>query len=396
MSEQREIYVEEIAVLEQERQQLDQAIHAAQAQKKRCGFLQNELQRQHQIKQTIASMESQNRLIADEVPANAQMVSYNSQPFMPAVRQTQGKSAAANADTNLFKGFTNPVNIIIFVLSVVIAGCAMPAWLSIAGHDVDLMALRDGLDKIGSWGFSSYVDKYKALIWLIMIGIWMIAVEYIIVMQRVMRGRDAKKQAISGTSWTIVMIVILLLMSRYISSRTNGWVNIHVNMPAYIAVVLSIVVLVICLGQNQEVGTEAGPVKAAAMPFRTGGADVEYAVANSYPWMDIQLSAGIMNQGNESEFSARYTYQGFPIEEITPVKMGSSIRMITDIVMTTLSGVYVVRNAELVIANLQREGRTEKIYLNANVGQVQLLKVYVKTVVIDEREMIAAAGFHVE
>ena len=103
-----------------------------------------------------------------------------------------------------------------------------------------------------------------------------------------------------------------------------------------------------------------------------------------------------MSQGNVSEFSARYTYQGFPMEEITPVKMGSSIRMITDIVMTTLSGVYVVRNAELMIANLQREGRTEKIYLNANVGQVQLLKVYVKEVVIDKKEKMLAAGFHVE
>lgn len=227
-----------------------------------------------------------------------------------------------------------------------------------------------------------------------MIGIWMVGIGYVAIMFQVMKGGDVKKLAIGGTSWTVVMLVILLFMSHYISSRTYGWVNVHVNMPAYIAVLLSGVVLAISLGKKPENGT--GTAKGAATPFGSSGAEVEYAVANSYPWMDLQISAGIMSQGNVSEFSARYTYQGFPMEEITPVKMGSSIRMITDIVMTTLSGVYVVRNAELMIANLQREGRTEKIYLNANVGQVQLLKVYVKEVVIDKKEKMLAAGVHVE
>lgn len=393
MSEQRDIYVKEIAVLEQERQQLDQVIHAAKAQEKRCGFLQNELQRQHQIKQTIASMESQNRLIADEVPANAQTVSYNRQPSISVAGQSQVKPVA-NANTNPFKGFTEPVNIILFVLAAVIAGCSLAAWLSIAGYDLDLMTLIKGLDTLGSWGFESYVGKSKAVIWMIMIGIWMVGIGYVAIMFQVMKGRDVKKLAIGGTSWTVVMLVILLFMSHYISSRTYGWVNVHVNMPAYIAVLLSGVVLAISLGKKPENGT--GTAKGAATPFGSSGAEVEYAVANSYPWMDLQISAGIMSQGNVSEFSARYTYQGFPMEEITPVKMGSSIRMITDIVMTTLSGVYVVRNAELMIANLQREGRTEKIYLNANVGQVQLLKVYVKEVVIDKKEKMLAAGFHVE
>ena len=35
----------------------------------------------------------------------------------------------------------------------------------------------------------------------------------------------------------------------------------------------------------------------------------------------------------------------------------------------------------------------KEIYLNANVGQVQSLKVYVKAVVVDEKEKMMAAGF---
>ena len=64
--------------------------------------------------------------------------------------------------------------------------------------------------------------------------------------------------------------------------------------------------------------------------------------------------------------------------------------------ITAVNGIYAVRDAELQIMHLEKEGRTEKIYLNVNAGQIQSLKVFVKAVVVNDKEKIPACGFHVD
>ena len=390
MSEQREIYINNIEVLERESRELDQKISMAKAQKKRQGFLIGELERQRKIKKTIEAMERQGRLEADEIPAGAQIVSYSKQAPAGAVQTPQGQAMANKTSA---KGITELMSIAIIALSAVIIICALGSWLSVAGYDLNLKTLIDGLNTLSSWGAGSYVDQYKAMWWFMLISIWIVGADYAWVIYQAAKGKDIKKKAIGGTVWCACVVVFLMLLSKYVSSQTYGWVNIEINMKAYVALILSIVVLVISLKDNQQhsVATETMP---AGVDIE--GVETEYPAANCYPWMNVQALSGIISQGMTSGFTVAYAYKGFPIDEITSVKLGSRITLITDIVITAVNGIYAVRDAELQIMHLEKEGRTEKIYLNVNAGQIQSLKVFVKAVVVNDKEKIPACGFHVD
>lgn len=390
MSEQREIYINNIEVLERESRELDQKISMAKAQKKRQGFLIGELERQRKIKKTIEAMERQGRLEADEIPAGAQIVSYSKQAPAGAVQTPQGQAMANKTSA---KGITELMSIAIIALSAVIIICALGSWLSVAGYDLNLKTLIDGLNTLSSWGAGSYVDQYKAMLWFMLISIWIVGADYAWVIYQAAKGKDIKKKAIGGTVWCACVVVFLMLLSKYVSSQTYGWVNIEINMKAYVALILSIVVLVISLKDNQQhsVATETMP---AGVDIE--GVETEYPAANCYPWMNVQALSGIISQGMTSGFTVAYAYKGFPIDEITSVKLGSRITLITDIVITAVNGIYAVRDAELQIMHLEKEGRTEKIYLNVNAGQIQSLKVFVKAVVVNDKEKIPACGFHVD
>ena len=390
MSEQREIYINNIEVLERESRELDQKISMAKAQKKRQGFLIGELERQRKIKKTIEAMERQGRLEADEIPTGAQIVSYSKQAPAGAVQTSQRQAVDDKAPA---KGFTELMSIAIIALSAVIIICALGSWLSVAGYDLNLKTLIDGLNTLSSWGAGSYVDQYKAMLWFMLISIWIVGADYAWVIYQAAKGKDIKKKAIGGTVWCSCVVVFLMLLSKYVSSQTYGWVNIEINTKAYVALILSIVVLVISLKDNQQhsVATEIMPAGADIV-----GVETEYPAANCYPWMNVQVLSGIISQGMTSGFTVAYAYKGFPIDEITSVKLGSRITLITDIVITTVNGIYAVRDAELQIMHLEKEGRTEKIYLNVNAGQIQSLKVFVKAVVVNDKEKIPACGFHVD
>ena len=390
MSEQREIYINNIEVLERESRELDQKISMAKAQKKRQGFLIGELERQRKIKKTIEAMERQGRLEADEIPTGAQIVSYSKQAPAGAVQTSQRQAVDDKAPA---KGFTELMSIAIIALSAVIIICALGSWLSVAGYDLNLKTLIDGLNTLSSWGAGSYVDQYKAMLWFMLISIWIVGADYAWVIYQAAKGKDIKKKAIGGTVWCSCVVVFLMLLSKYVSSQTYGWVNIEINTKAYVALILSIVVLVISLKDNQQhsVATEIMPAGADIV-----GVETEYPASNFYPWMNVQVLSGIISQGMTSGFTVAYAYKGFPIDEITSVKLGSRITLITDIVITTVNGIYAVRDAELQIMHLEKEGRTEKIYLNVNAGQIQSLKVFVKAVVVNDKEKIPACGFHVD
>lgn len=390
MSEQREIYINNIEVLERESRELDQKISMAKAQKKRQGFLIGELERQRKIKKTIEAMERQGRLEADEIPAGAQIVSYSKQAPAGAVQTSQRQAVDDKAPA---KGFTELMSIAIIVLSAVIIICALGSWLSVAGYDLNLKTLIDGLNTLSSWGAGSYVDQYKVMLWFMLISIWIVGADYAWVIYQAAKGKDIKKKAIGGTVWCACVVVFLMLLSKYVSSQTYGWVNIEINTKAYVALILSIVVLVISLKDNQQhsVATEIMPAGADIE-----GVETECPAANCYPWMNVQVLSGIISQGMTSGFTVAYAYKGFPIDEITSVKLGSRITLITDIVITAVNGIYAVRDAELQIMHLEKEGRTEKIYLNVNAGQIQSLKVFVKAVVVNDKEKIPACGFHVD
>lgn len=390
MSEQREIYINNIEVLEQESRELDQKISMAKAQKKRQGFLIGELERQRKIKKTIETMESQGRLEADEIPADAQIVSYSKQAPVGAVQTPQGQAMANKTPA---KGITEPIGIAIIALSAIIIICALGSWLSVAGYDLNLKTLIDGLNTLSSWGAGSYLDQYKAMLWFMLISIWIVGADYAWVIYQVAKGKGIKKQAIGGTVWCACVVVFLVFLSKYVSSQTYGWVNIEINTKAYVALVLSIVVLVISLKDNQQ-HTAAGTSMAADSDIKN--TETECSVVNCYPWMNVQVLSGSMSQGTVSGFTVAYAYKGFPIDEITSVKLGSRITLITDIVITAVNGIYAVRDAELQIMHLEKEGRTEQIYLNVNVGQVQSLKVFVKVVVVNDKEKTPACGFHVD
>lgn len=389
MSEQRNVHKNNIEILEQESRELDQKISMAKAQKKRQGFLIRELKRQRRIKKIIETMESQGRLETDEIPADARMVRYSKQIPAGALqapqRQTMNKTAA--------KGAVKPKDFAIIALSAVIIICALGSWLSVAGYDLNLKTLIDGLDTLSLWGVGGYVDKYQTMLWLVLVSIWIVGVDYAWVIYLVVKGKDVKYKAIGGTVWCVCVVVFLMNLAKYVSSQTYGWVNIEINTKVYVTIVLSIAILVICLKDNHEHTVTVGMSVAAGSGI--GGAETECPTANCYPWMDIQVLSGIMNQGTVSGFTAKYAYKGFPIDEITSVKLGSRITMITDIVITAVNGIYAVKDAELQIKHLEKEGRTEKIYLNMNIGQVQSLKVFVKMIVIDDKEKVPACGFHV-
>ena len=390
MSEQKNIHGNNVEVLERESRELDQKISMAKAQKKRQGFLIGELERQRKIKKTIEAMERQGRLEADEIPAGAQIVSYSKQAPTGAVQTPQRQAVTNKAPA---KGFTELMSIAIVALSAIIIICALGSWLSVAGYDLNLKTLIDGLNTLSSWGAGSYVDQYKVMLWIMLISIWIVGADYAWVIYQVVTGKGVKKQAIGGTVWCACVVVFLMLLSKYVSSQTYGWVNIEINMKAYVALILSIVVLVISLKDNQQhsVATETMPAGADIE-----GVETEYPAANCYPWMNVQVLSGIISQGMTSGFTVAYAYKGFPIDEITSVKLGSRITLITDIVITTVNRIYAVRDAELQIMHLEKEGRTEKIYLDVNVGQVQSLKVFVKAVVVNDKEKIPACGFHVD
>ena len=391
MSEQREIYINNIEVLERESRELDQKISMAKAQKKRQGFLIGELERQRKIKKTIEAMERQGRLEADEIPAGAQIVSYSKQAPAGAVQTPQGQAMANKTSA---KGITEPISIAIIALSAIIIICALGSWLSVAGYDLNLKTLIDGLNTLSSWGAGSYVDQYKTMLWIMLISIWIVGADYAWVIYQVAKGKGVKKQAIGGTVWCACVVAFLLFLSKYVSSQTYGWVNIEINTKAYVALALSIVVLIIGLKDNQQHTVATGTSVAAGSDIK--GVETEYPVANCYLWMNVQVLSGLMSQGTVSGFTAKYAYKGFPIDEITSVKLGSRITLITDIVITAVNGIYAVRDAELQIMHLEKEGRTEKIYLNVNAGQIQSLKVFVKAVVVNDKEKIPACGFHVD
>lgn len=391
MSEQKNIHGNNVEVLERESRELDQKISMAKAQKKRQGFLIGELERQRKIKKTIEAMECQGRLESDEIPADAQIVSYSKQAPVGAVQTSQGQAMANKTPA---KGITEPIGIAIIALSAIIIICALGSWLSVAGYDLNLKTLIDGLNTLSSWGAGSYVDQYKVMLWIMLISIWIVGADYAWVIYQVVKGKDVKKQAIGGTVWCACVVAFLIVLSKYVSSQTYGWVNIEINMKAYIAIVLSIAVLVISLKDNQQHVVMAGASVAMDADIKT--AETEYSVANCYPWMNVQVLSGVMSQGAVNGFTVKYAYEGFPIDEITSVKLGSRITLITDIVITTVNGIYAVKDAELQIMHLEKEGRTEKIYLDMNVGQVQSLKVFVKAVVIDDKEKVPACGFHVD
>ena len=390
MSEQKNIHGNNVEVLERESRELDKKISMAKAQKKRQGFLIGELERQRKIKKTIEAMERQGRLEADEIPAGAQIVSYSKQAPTGAVQTPQRQAVTNKAPA---KGFTELMSIAIVALSAIIIICALGSWLSVAGYDLNLKTLIDGLNTLSSWGAGSYVDQYKVMLWIMLISIWIVGADYAWVIYQVVTGKGVKKQAIGGTVWCACVVVFLMLLSKYVSSQTYGWVNIEINMKAYVALILSIVVLVISLKDNQQhsVATETMPAGADIE-----GVETEYPAANCYPWMNVQVLSGIISQGMTSGFTVAYAYKGFPIDEITSVKLGSRITLITDIVITAVNRIYAVRDAELQIMHLEKEGRTEKIYLDVNVGQVQSLKVFVKAVVVNDKEKIPACGFHVD
>ena len=391
MSEQKNIHENNVEILEQESRELDQKISMAKAQKKRQGFLIGELERQRKIKKTIETMESQGRLEADEIPADVQMISYRKQAPAGAVQTPQGQ---AMDNKKPAKGITEPINIAIIALSAIIIICALGSWLSVAGYDLNLKSLIDGLNTLSSWGAGSYVDQYKAMLWIMLVSIWIVGADYAWVIYQVAKGKGVKKQAIGGTVWCACVVAFLLFLSKYVSSQTYGWVNIEINTKAYVALALSVVVLIIGLKDNQQHTVATGISAAVGSDIK--GVETEYLAANCYPWMNVQVLSGIMSQGTVSGFAAKYAYKGFPIDEITSVKLGSKITLLTDIVIITVNGISAVKNAELQIMHLEKEGRTEKIYLDANIGQVQSLKVFVKAVVVNDKEKVPACGFPVD
>lgn len=389
MSEQAEKYREHIESLKQESKNLDQAIYNAKVQKQQKFMQQGELQRQNRIKKTIEVMDNQNRLVADEIPMNAQIVSYSNQT--PVQKQSDidsGKSAG--------KLPMNPVRIVNILLSAIIIVCTLRSWLSFAGQEFDLKTVMEGLNYARSWGVDSYVNKYIGIAVLLLGIVYVIGVIYVWIIIRIIKGKNIKVAAIVGTVWSVLVLAFFLLMVAATEDSTYGLSRaMQVNMKAYIAILLSIVILVLACIDKQKKSVQGEQTRDGQIPG-TDGTEVEYAVTNYYPWMNLQMLYGIVKQGTASEFSVSYACQEQPVSEIAAVKMGSRVNVLTDIVITAVNGIYAVKDAELQITDLEKEGRTESIYLNANVGQVQSLKVYVKAVVVAEKEKMMTAGFHVD
>ena len=398
MNEQTEKYKENIETLKQKSKELDQAIYYEKTQKNKK-LLQSELLRQNRIKKTIEIREDQGRLTADEIPANAQIVSYSNQAQAGAAQVSQNPASAVPQ-----RGVSislSAMNIVEIVLSVIIIVCTLGSWLSFAGQKFDLKTVIEGLNYARSWGFDSYVNKYIGIAVLLLGSVYAIGVIYAWVVIRIIRGKNIKVAAIIGTVWSVLVLAFFLLMIYASAESTYGLSNaMKVNMNGYVAILISIVVLVLACVDKQSV--QGGQAAAGQTPLGGGqtpvaaGTEAEYAVTNHYPWMDLQMLSGIVKQGTVSEFSVSYACQEQPVSEIAAVKMGSRVKVFADIVITAVNGVYAVKDAELQITDLEKEGRTESIYLNANVGQVQSLKVYVKAVVVDEKEKMMTAGFHVD
>ena len=178
MSEQAEKYREHIESLKQESKNLDQAIYNAKVQKQQKFMQQGELQRQNRIKKTIEVMDNQNRLVADEIPMNAQIVSYSNQT--PVQKQSDidsGKSAG--------KLPMNPVRIVNILLSAIIIVCTLRSWLSFAGQEFDLKTVMEGLNYARSWGVDSYVNKYIGIAVLLLGIVYVIGVIYVWIIIRI-------------------------------------------------------------------------------------------------------------------------------------------------------------------------------------------------------------------
>lgn len=74
-------------------------------------------------------------------------------------------------------------------------------------------------------------------------------------------------------------------------------------MNGYVAILLSIVVLVLACVDKQNV--QGGKEAASQTPVAVG-TEADYAVTNYYPWMNLQMLSGIVKQGIASEFSVSY------------------------------------------------------------------------------------------
>ena len=383
-------YREEIQKLENESRELDVVINKAKEKRESLESLQGELERQKGIKSFIEEMEQKGKLIADKIPGNAKFLMYSKVPVGNTVKVSQKQvSRESSVSTELNK----PINIALIVLSVIIMICSFGAWLSFAGYDLNLMTGIKGLNTLSSWGAGEYVDKYKWALWVLIISIWVVGINSAFIIYKILKGSSIKGNAIGGTVWSIFLVVMLTGLSKYIASQSYGWLSVQINAKAYITILLTIVVSVLAF-QRKTAGKDIIDSGTAAR-LNVQEKESTYIIKNSYPWMNIQLVSGIIKTGDKTEFSASYIYKGLPVEEICREKMGSSVKLITDLVIETAGNIYAVKDLELQINSLEKKGKTESIYLDVNVGQVQSLKVFVKAVVVEGEEKVPACGFHV-
>lgn len=399
-------YREKIEVLETESRKLDQGIDKARRQKSQLDKLQSELKRQIGIKNLVKELEQKRKLIADKIPAAATLLDYRKESMASRMvqmqeekTQTQNRTVPNNSAS---AAITNPINIATIVISIIVMICSFGAWLSVAGMDIDLLNMMKGLNTLSSWGVGGYVDQSRGMLWLLIIGIWIVGLNAAWIAFQALRGRSFRGNAIGGTVWSVFMVVILLILSKYVASQTSGWVSIQINMKAYVTVILSIVVTALAFSKKDENEAERITPPGAKVTTKSmstsvaGGTESEYAITNAYPWMNLQLVSGILKQKERTTVNISYKYNGYPVDGINAEKFGSCVRLLTDIVFATTDDTYAVKDAELLIASLQKEGNTETIHVQTVIGQVISLQVFVKEMLVDNQTRVPMHGFHVE
>lgn len=399
-------YREEIEMLKKESGKLDQKIDKARRQKSQLDELQSELKRQEGIKNLVRELEQKGKLIADKIPAAATLLDCRKECMASRMKQMQEEKTQTQnrtvSNNSASAAITNPINIATIVISIIVMICSFGAWLSVASIDIDFLNMMKGLNTLSSWGLGGYFDQYKGMLWLLIIGIWIVGINAAWIVFQALRGHSFRGNAIGGTVWSIFMVVILLMLSKYAASQTYGLASIQINMKAYVTVILSVVITVLAFSKKDANEAEriilpATKSTTKSMPTPvSGGTESECAITNAYPWMNLQLISGILKQKERTTVNISYKYNGYPVDEINAEKFGNSVRLFTDIVFTTTEGTYAVKDAELLIASLQREGLTESIYVQALLGQVISMQVFVKEMLVDNQTRVPMHGFHVE
>ena len=256
---------------------------------------------------------------------------------------------------------------IMIAISAVIIVCAFLPWLEISGRKINFWEINSAIsnffDFLGG-DISLEIQNAQAILWIINICIWVIAIFYGTAIYKLCKGEKADILC-SGTIYTVILVLILLLGSLGINEKIKEalfdfpFVKLQISIFAWITLILSSVASVTYYLKNSlersNIGYDTEQKEHDKKIYK-------FAVTNYCLWTTLNLlSANFVKKGENVYISFDYIANSYisNSEKAEKAKMNLTF----GIQIETEGGIYTIDRGIYQIKHIGKFGETSKVCL---------------------------------